>query len=130
MSCDRCYLSAQTAKMNQSDPQSYHIVWQVYKAEYRGQLVALKIFKKGQDKQLGANKAPTAADIQRQLREIKTLQECNSAHVVRFIGLVVFEGSGAVLTEYMPEGDLWTALCDETVPAWSHKYGCRMHISS
>lgn len=90
---------------------------QVYKAEHKGQPVALKIFKKGQESINGL----TAADIQRQLREVQMLQGCQSSHIVRFVGLLVFQGCGAVVTEFMSGGDLWTALHNDEVAPLSSR---------
>ena len=73
---------------------------QVYKANRFGvQPVAVKVLKEESKKQLDSFK-----------REIVMLRSLRDNNVVMFLGACVQEGRMMLVTEYMPQGDLWNAL--------------------
>ena len=49
------------------------------------------------------------------------LKDCHSAYVVQFLGALLFDGHIALVTELMPDGDLFTALHRGLVGPWDDR---------
>ena len=57
------------------------------------------------------------------LHEIKIMERCVSAHIVRFLGYSVSDSILLLLMEYMPGGSLFEALGEGNEFQWYNRYG-------
>lgn len=79
---------------------------QVYKAKRFGvQPVAVKVLREDSGKQIENFK-----------REIEMLRNLRDNNIVLFLGACKKDGQLMLVTEYMPQGDLWNALNQSNAP--------------
>lgn len=95
---------------------------QVYKGSLHGMTdVAVKVASKQHPKH-----------VARFVREVLILKACHDPHIVRFLGASL-EGQRTMLAmEYMPNGDLFTRIAEDTAGdlLWYSRQVCRSCVST